>query len=143
MRWGAGLLLAPVLFLAGCSAPTGINPDTGIITGRIPGVYEHKDVVGTVAAVDGCIGLEVSAGVVYPIIWPPGFQLQPDTASIGDGNGTVVVGEKLTQSRGYLIAREEFGTFADPAQLAGFDECGPDAETFLVLVNVEDFDAPE
>jgi len=143
MRWGAGLVLAPVFLLTGCADSPGIDPDTGIITGRIPGDHEHQDVVGTVAAVEGCIGLELSDGVVYPIIWPLGFQLQPANASIGDGNGTVVVGEKLTESRGYLIAREEFGSFSDPAQLTGFDECSPDAETFLVLVDVEDFDAPE
>jgi hypothetical protein len=154
-RWGAALLLVPTFFLTGCVDPTGIDSpavtDRGatagsgprIITGRIPGEYEHRDVAGTVATADGCVALELSEGAVYPIIWPLGFEVLPDGTSVGDANGTVALGEKLTESRGYLIAREEFEEFSDPAQLTSFDECSPDAETFLVLVNVEDFDTPE
>ncbi|TFC54531.1 MULTISPECIES: hypothetical protein [unclassified Cryobacterium] len=154
-RWGAASLLVPTFFLPGCVDPTGIESptvtDSGattgsgprIITGRIPGEYEHRDIAGTVATADGCVALELSGGVVYPIIWPLGFQLLPDQTSVGDANGTVYIGEKLTGSRGYLVAREEFEKFSDPAQLTGFDECSPDAETFLVLVNVKDFDTPE
>jgi hypothetical protein len=154
-RWGAALLLAPIFLLAGCVDSTGTDfptvTDSGattgndprIITGRIPGEFEHQPIVGTVATVDGCVALELSEGEVYPIIWPLGYQLLPDRASVGSANGTVALGEELTESRGYLIAREEFEELSDPAQLTGFDECSPSAQTFLVLVYVEDFDTPE
>ena len=154
-RWGAGMLLATTILLAGCvestdsdlatvtdASPTTVS-DARIITGSIPGEHEYRDVAGTVAAVDGCVALELSDGAVYPLIWPLGYQYLPDKASVSSVHGTVALGEKLTQSRGYLIDREEVDEFPDPARLTGFDECSANAQTFLVLVNVEDFDTPE
>jgi hypothetical protein len=117
--------------------------DPRIITGSIPGEHVYRDVAGTVLEVDGCVSLQGSDGAVYPIIWPLGFQVQPDMKSVGGVHGTVAIGEKLTESRGFLIARDDFSELSDPAQLTGFDERNPDAETFLTLVNVEDFDTPE
>jgi hypothetical protein len=145
-HWGAGMLLATTIALAGCTGSTDratTIADPRIITGSIPGDYEYRDVAGTVAAVDGCVALEMSDGAVYPIIWPLGYRYLPDKASVGGGHGTVALGEELTASRGYLIDREEFDEFPDPARITGFDECGTEAQTFLVLVDVEDFDTPE
>ncbi|WP_133163795.1 hypothetical protein [Cryobacterium zongtaii] len=154
------MLLATTILLAGCvesadsdsatvtdASPSTVS-DARIITGSIPGEYEYeyeyeyKDVAGTVAA-DGCVALELSDGAVYPIIWPLGYQYLPDKASVRSVHGTVALGEKLTESRGYLIDREVIDEFPDPARLTGFDECDSTAPTFLVLVNVEDFDTPE
>ncbi|TFC45995.1 MULTISPECIES: hypothetical protein [Cryobacterium] len=156
-RWGAGMLLATTILLAGCvesadsdsATVTDANPTTvsgaRIITGSIPGEYEYEyeDVAGTVTAVDGCVALELSDGAVYPIIWPLGYQYLPDEASVSSAHGTVALGEKLTESRGYLIDREVIDESPEPARLTGFDECDSNAPTFLVLVNVEDFDTPE
>ena len=135
------MLLATTILLAGCVEST--VSDARIITGSIPGEYEYKDVAGTVTAVDGCVALELSDGAVYPVIWPLGYQYLADEASVSSVHGTVALGEKLTESRGYLIDREAIDEFPDPVRLAGFEECDSNAPTFLVLVNVEDFDTPE
>jgi len=154
-RCAAGMLLASTILLAGCvestdsdsalvtdAGPTTVS-DARIVTGSIPGEYEYRDVAGTVAAVNGCVALELSDGAVYPLIWPLGYQYLPDKASVGSVHGTVALGEKLTESRGYLIDREVIDEFPDAARLTGFDDCDSNAPTFLVLVNVEDFDTPE
>jgi hypothetical protein len=136
-----GLLIAPMLLLAACNSPSAADPR--IITGRIPGSHPHEDFTGTLTAVEGCVSLDVSDGEVYPVIWPLGFEVQPDKTSIGDVNGTVAIGEELTQSRGYLIDAAEFGALTDRVVLTGLEECNPSSPRYLVLVQVEDFDTPE
>lgn len=154
-RWAGGMLLATTILLAGCgesidsdsalitdASPTTVS-DVRIITGSIPGEYEYRDMAGTVTSVDGCVALERSDGAVYPLIWPLGYQYLPENASVSSVHGSVAIGEKLTESRGYLVNREVIDELPDPARLTGFDECDSSAPTFLVLVNVEDFDTPE
>lgn len=140
-RWHS---LTCVLFigaLSACSPPAG-NIDS-IITGRVPVDRMSETLEGTLIDVDGCASIALSTDLVYPVVWPGGFEIHDRGASVGDHHGRVKLGQHLS-SKGYLIERAVLNSLQDPpAALFGVDTCSPEADTLVVLTQVEDFDSTE
>ncbi len=122
---------------------TGGGGITSIIAGGVPADRSSDPIEGTLVDVDGCASVVLPGDIVYPIVWPGGFDILDNGAAIGDHHGRVRLGQRLS-SKGYIIDRAELMNFSDPpAQLRGIDACSREADALVVLTQVEDFDTTE
>ena len=128
--------------LTACSSVQGSV--TSIVAGGVPADRASDPIEGILADVDGCASVAIPGDLVYPIVWPGGFEILDDGTAVGDHHGRVRLGQSLS-SKGYIIDRAELMNLSDPpAQLRGIDACSPEADALVVLTfQVEDFDTTE